>query len=151
MDLCVPVQRAGREQGFLVASIALSPLLEAALPAPEARRHEFSFVEGAGTRLARGGGARRRRRTRGRGGTPPTPTGTYNPGGSNQNPDGTPIGQVSSGAYGYSVGKSLAIGYVKAAHHVPGLEVQVAILGQPHTARLLAEPPFDPTGQRLRG
>ena len=55
MDLCVPVQRAGREQGFLVASIALSPLLEAALPAPEARRHEFSFVEGDGTRLARGG------------------------------------------------------------------------------------------------
>ena len=66
-------------------------------------------------------------------------------------PDGIPIGQVSSGAYGFSVGKSLAIGYVKAAHHVPGLEVQVAILGQPHTARLLAEPPFDPTGQRLRG
>lgn len=55
MDLCVPVQRAGREQGFLVASIALAALLETALTAPEARHHEFSFVEGDGTRLARAG------------------------------------------------------------------------------------------------
>ncbi len=66
-------------------------------------------------------------------------------------PDGTPIGQVSSGAYGYSVGKSLALGYVKAQHFEPGLTVHVAILGRPHVARLLAEPAFDPAGHRLRG
>ena len=66
-------------------------------------------------------------------------------------PDGTPIGQVSSGAYGYSVDKSLAIGYVKAQHFEAGLTVHVAILGRPHTARLLAEPAFDPKGARLRG
>lgn len=65
-------------------------------------------------------------------------------------PDGTPIGQVSSGAYGYAVEKSLAIGYVKATFFTPGAEVHVAILGQPHTARLLANPPFDPQGKRLR-
>lgn len=65
--------------------------------------------------------------------------------------DGTPIGQVSSGAYGYSVGKSLAIGYVKAQHFTPELEVDVAIIGRPHKARIMAAPAFDPDGQRLRG
>ena len=61
-------------------------------------------------------------------------------------PDGTPLGQVSSGAYGYSVGKSLALGYVKA-----GDEVSVAVLGRPHRGWLLERPPFDPEGLRLRG
>jgi len=65
--------------------------------------------------------------------------------------DGTPVGQVSSGAYGYSVGKSLAIAYLKAGMTQPGYTVHVAILGRPHTARVLAEPPFDPDGKRLRG
>jgi dimethylglycine dehydrogenase len=65
--------------------------------------------------------------------------------------DGTPIGQVSSGAYGYSVGKSLAIGYVKAQYLAPELEVDVAIIGRPHKARIMAAPAFDPDGQRLRG
>lgn len=64
--------------------------------------------------------------------------------------DGTPIGQVSSGAYGYSVGKSLALGFVRAEHAVAGLALDVAILGRSHPARLLAEPPFDPSGARLR-
>ncbi len=65
-------------------------------------------------------------------------------------PDGTPVGQVSSGAYGYTVGKSLALAYLKAGTVAPGDTVHVAILGQPHTARRLAEAPFDPKGLRLR-
>ncbi len=65
--------------------------------------------------------------------------------------DGTPAGQVSSGAYGYSVGKSLAIAYLKAGLVRPGEAVHVAILGRDHTARVLARPPFDPDGHRLRG
>ncbi|MBF9043810.1 FAD-dependent oxidoreductase [Rhodobacterales bacterium HKCCE4037] len=65
-------------------------------------------------------------------------------------PDGTPIGQVSSGGYGYSVGQSLALAYVKAGQVAPGDTLHVAILGQPHTARRLAKPPFDPEGHRLR-
>lgn len=65
-------------------------------------------------------------------------------------PDGTPIGQVSSGGYGYTVDQSLALAYVKSGTAAPGDTVHVAILGQPHTARILAEPPFDPTGARLR-
>jgi two-component system sensor histidine kinase DctS len=55
IDLCVPEQRAGREAGFLVGSFALTPILEAVLPTRQARRHEFSFVEADGTRLARAG------------------------------------------------------------------------------------------------
>ncbi len=65
-------------------------------------------------------------------------------------PDGTPIGQVSSGGYGYSVNQSLAIAYLKAGSARPGDTVHVAILGRPHTARVLSEPPFDPQGARLR-
>jgi two-component system, LuxR family, sensor histidine kinase DctS len=58
MDLCVPEQRAGREAGFLVGSLALAPLLEAALQTRQTKRHEFSFVEADGTRLARAGAPR---------------------------------------------------------------------------------------------
>ena len=64
--------------------------------------------------------------------------------------DGTPAGQVSSGAYGYFVEKSLAIAYLKAGTAGPGDTVEVAILGRPHKARVLAHPPFDPEGRRLR-
>ncbi|MBT8476413.1 MAG: FAD-dependent oxidoreductase, partial [Alphaproteobacteria bacterium] len=65
-------------------------------------------------------------------------------------PDGTPAGQVTSGAYGYHVGQSLALGYLKAGLAGPGDTVEVAILGQPHRATVLSEPPFDPDGTRLR-
>ena len=58
IDLCVPVQRAGQEAGFLVGSFALSRVLEGLLTAREARRHEFSIVEADGTRVARAGVAR---------------------------------------------------------------------------------------------
>jgi dimethylglycine dehydrogenase len=61
---------------------------------------------------------------------------------------GQGVGRVTSGAYGYSVGMSLALGYVKGVG--PGDEVAVMVLGRPHKARILAEPPFDPKGERLR-
>ena len=62
--------------------------------------------------------------------------------------DGKGIGRVTSGTYGYSVGMSLALGFVKDAG--PGDEVEVMVLGQPHKARILHEPPFDPSGEKLR-
>jgi dimethylglycine dehydrogenase len=65
-------------------------------------------------------------------------------------PDGTPVGQISSGAYGYFVGKSLAIAYLKAGVAKPGDEVSVAILGRPHKGWVLGKSPFDPQGERLR-
>ena len=63
-------------------------------------------------------------------------------------PDGTPVGRVTSGTYGYSVDMSLALGYLK---DVPaGTAVDVLILGKPHRGVVLAEPPFDPKGEKLR-
>ena len=65
--------------------------------------------------------------------------------------DGTPVGKVSSGAYGYHVDKSLALGMIKHGAAGPGDEVEIFVLGQPHKARILSEPAFDPSGARLRG
>lgn len=64
--------------------------------------------------------------------------------------DGTPIGNVTTGGYGYAVDRSLAIAYLKADAVVPGTHVQVAILGRDTPATILARPPFDPDGTRLR-
>jgi len=55
IDLCVPKQLQGRAVGFLVGTFALASILDTALPVRQARRHEFSFVEADGTRLARAG------------------------------------------------------------------------------------------------
>ena len=63
--------------------------------------------------------------------------------------DGIGIGRVSSGGYGYHVGLSLALGFVKNAR--AGDHVEVMVLGRPHRAVILDRPPFDPDGKRLRG
>ena len=65
-------------------------------------------------------------------------------------PDGKSVGRVTSGAYGYSVDKSLAIGYADPKIVKAGDEVHVYILGIPHKAVVLGEPIFDPKGLRLR-
>lgn len=64
--------------------------------------------------------------------------------------NGKAAGRVTSGAYAYSVGKSLALGFVNPQIAKPGDVVEVYILGQPHTAKILPSAPFDPAGQRLR-
>ena len=61
---------------------------------------------------------------------------------------GRPVGRVSSGGYGYTVGASLALAYLREVS--PGDRVEVMILGRPHAAEVLAGPPFDPAGARLR-
>ena len=55
MDLCIPLQRAGRPDGVVIATLALGRLLEEAVGAEMARANELSFIEGDGTRLARAG------------------------------------------------------------------------------------------------
>lgn len=62
--------------------------------------------------------------------------------------DGEGVGRVSSGAYGHSVGMSLALGFVRGV--APGDAVEVMVLGRPHRAHVLHAPPFDPGGARLR-
>ena len=64
--------------------------------------------------------------------------------------DGTPVGRVTSGSYGYTVGKSLAIGYAREGVVHAGDRVEIFILGKPHAATVLDKPPFDAGGERLR-
>lgn len=64
--------------------------------------------------------------------------------------EGKPAGTIRSGAYGYHVGASLALAYLR-PDITPGTELDVMILGTPHRARVLARPAFDPEGKRLRG
>ncbi|MEI8265736.1 MAG: ATP-binding protein [Betaproteobacteria bacterium] len=58
MDLCVPLQTAGQAAGFLVTTWSLPQLLEATLGVVSSGRHELSFVESDGSRLARAGAPR---------------------------------------------------------------------------------------------
>ena len=62
--------------------------------------------------------------------------------------NGNGIGRVTSGGYGYSVNMSLALGFVKGIES--GEEVDVMVLGKPHKATVLSEPPFDPESSILR-
>ena len=63
---------------------------------------------------------------------------------------GAPVGRVSSGTYGFTVDRSLAIGFIAADKVDHDETYDVAILGQRHDARVLPEAPFDPKGMRLR-
>lgn len=63
--------------------------------------------------------------------------------------DGTAVGHITSGAYGHSVGASLALGFIRSPY-LDHAEFDVAILGKPHKARILDKPLFDPQGERLR-
>jgi dimethylglycine dehydrogenase len=62
-------------------------------------------------------------------------------------------GWVTSGGYGHHVGLSLAQGYLPAAlaSREGAGRLEVEILGRRYPARIASEPPFDPTGARMRG
>lgn len=63
---------------------------------------------------------------------------------------GEPIGYVTSSAIGYSVGKTLALGFLRTTHAWPGSKVAVLSAGRPITATVAPTPFFDPSGARLR-
>ena len=62
------------------------------------------------------------------------------------------VGWVTSGGYGHSVQLSLAQGYLPAAlaSKDSSIELQVEILGKRCDVVVLHEPPFDPTGSKMR-
>ena len=60
------------------------------------------------------------------------------------------VGRTTSGAYGYSLGKSLAVGYVKSEHAAAGTEMKIEMLGKRRAARLIPDSPWDPENKRLR-
>lgn len=57
---------------------------------------------------------------------------------------------MTSGAYGHSVDKSLALGYLPAELAEPGRRFTTDSLGTAVTATVLAEAPYDPSGARMR-
>jgi 4-methylaminobutanoate oxidase (formaldehyde-forming) len=60
-----------------------------------------------------------------------------------------PVGRVTSGGYGYTVGRSIAYAYLPAEHDV-GTEVAVEIFGEWVAGEIATEPLFDPRGERIR-
>jgi dimethylglycine dehydrogenase len=63
---------------------------------------------------------------------------------------GRMVGRTTSGAYGYTLGKSMALAYVKTAHAAPGTALEVEILGERFPAKIIEESPWDPENARLR-
>ena len=64
--------------------------------------------------------------------------------------NGEIIGVTTSGAYGHSVGKSLAFAYVQTKYSTPGTQFKIKILGKNQTATVLKEAAYDPKNIRLR-
>lgn len=60
------------------------------------------------------------------------------------------VGVTTSGGYGYASRKSLAFAYLEPALAAPGTPLAVEILGERRSARVLAEPVWDPRNARLR-
>ena len=61
------------------------------------------------------------------------------------------VGFVTSGAYGHHVRQSLALAYVDRPLADAPVPLTVIVVGQSRPARILAEPAYDPRGQRPRG
>ncbi len=61
------------------------------------------------------------------------------------------VGRVTSGGYGHTVGKSLAMAYVKSELTKPGTCVDISILGERYSAEVVQTSYYDPENERLRG
>ena len=61
------------------------------------------------------------------------------------------VGRVTSSAKGHSVGKMLALAFVRTSHTFGGCHVLVDVEGSLQSGKVAPTPFFDPTGMRLRG
>jgi glycine cleavage system aminomethyltransferase T len=64
--------------------------------------------------------------------------------------DGSVVGRVTSGGFGYSVARSIAYAYLPAGEAEPGRAVEVEIFGEWVSGEIAAEPLWDPKGERIR-
>ena len=64
--------------------------------------------------------------------------------------DGARVGFVTSGGYGHTVGKSLAMALVDRDLAAEGTELSVHIVGVERSARVIAASPHDPEGKAMR-
>ena len=60
------------------------------------------------------------------------------------------VGYVTSGGYGHTVGKSLAMALVDRDAAVPGTALSVHVVGQERKARVIPASPYDPEAKAMR-
>ncbi|MDM8164557.1 FAD-dependent oxidoreductase [Roseovarius sp.] len=64
--------------------------------------------------------------------------------------NGTRVGFVTSGGYGHTTGKSLAMAMLDRTATTEGTELTVHIVGAERPARVIAPSPYDPSGRAMR-
>jgi dimethylglycine dehydrogenase len=63
---------------------------------------------------------------------------------------GKMIGRATNGAYGWRIGKSLALAMVKPEYSSVGTELEIKILGEKFKTKIVAESPYDGENVKLR-
>jgi dimethylglycine dehydrogenase len=64
--------------------------------------------------------------------------------------DGERVGLVTSGGYGHTIGRSIALAYVRTDLAKPEQQLEIEILGERRPAIVAPEPIYDPSNARLR-
>jgi glycine cleavage system aminomethyltransferase T/glycine/D-amino acid oxidase-like deaminating enzyme len=64
---------------------------------------------------------------------------------------GGAVGYVTSAAYGYSIGQSIAYAWLPPGLSEEGAQVEIEYFGERHGATVAEEPLFDPAMKRMRG
>ena len=64
--------------------------------------------------------------------------------------DGRIAGRVTSGGYGYTIGRSIAYAYLPSDRAAPDTAAEVQVFGRWVPAMVAREPLYDPTGERIR-
>jgi dimethylglycine dehydrogenase len=64
--------------------------------------------------------------------------------------NGAKVGFVTSGGYGHTIDKSLAMALINTELAQPGTELSVHIVGVEKPAKVIAESPYDPSGKAMR-
>jgi dimethylglycine dehydrogenase len=64
--------------------------------------------------------------------------------------DGTRVGFITSGNYGHTLGRSLAMALVDREHAAAGSELSVHIVGEERPALVVPASPYDPAGAAMR-
>jgi len=60
------------------------------------------------------------------------------------------VGRVTSGGYGFAVGRSIAYAYLPPDRAEIGTRAEVEVFGRWVGCAVVAEPLWDPAGERLR-
>ena len=64
--------------------------------------------------------------------------------------DGAVVGQITTGAHGYNVGKYIAFAYVAIEAAVVGTAVEIEYLGEPYSGMITEDVLFDAENERMR-